>query len=90
MQPLLILKLKRTLRSTTKTLLAAQILVLSYLQRIVDNQVASTAIVKGRYQLRYPLKAQTELVLGPSDPMNAVTAFGSRRRVRYIITAYIC
>uniref|UniRef100_A0A7E4VWV2 Helitron_like_N domain-containing protein n=1 Tax=Panagrellus redivivus TaxID=6233 RepID=A0A7E4VWV2_PANRE len=80
----------RTLRSTMKTLFAAQMMVLSYLQRIVDNQTAVRTIVQGRYQLRYPLKAGTELVLGPSDAMNAVTSFNDPRRVRYIVTAYIC
>uniref|UniRef100_A0A7E4ZVE8 WS_DGAT_C domain-containing protein n=1 Tax=Panagrellus redivivus TaxID=6233 RepID=A0A7E4ZVE8_PANRE len=73
-------------RSVRMVLYKAQLMVLTYLQSVMSNgsQPMITSNAFGKYQLRYSVESNAELVVGPTDDMKAaVKKFGDVRPIEY-------
>uniref|UniRef100_A0A7E4UQA9 Cytochrome P450 n=1 Tax=Panagrellus redivivus TaxID=6233 RepID=A0A7E4UQA9_PANRE len=67
-----------------------QMLVLRYFESVLTaNQVPQAAFnTCGKYQLRYAVKKNMELVVGPTDPKAPIQSFGDKRPARFGDTLY--
>uniref|UniRef100_A0A7E4W8R7 Major capsid protein n=1 Tax=Panagrellus redivivus TaxID=6233 RepID=A0A7E4W8R7_PANRE len=78
-------------RRVKNTLYKSQLMILGFLQRVVDTMYAgSTQTASGKYQLLYAVKgAPSQLKLAPSTYLTPPNPrFSSKKPVRHIITAF--
>uniref|UniRef100_A0A7E4ZQL0 BRO1 domain-containing protein n=1 Tax=Panagrellus redivivus TaxID=6233 RepID=A0A7E4ZQL0_PANRE len=78
-------------RKARAVLHKVQMLVLRYFESVLTaNQVPQvTSNTFNKYQMRYAVKKNMELVVGPTDPKAPIQSFGDKRPVRYIVTAFL-